>query len=236
MCTPCHHFCTFLCGGSSKTGFRAKCVPRMCTPCHTFFFTVNAGVNGDFPPAQIRAKGVRETLIWLRRGVRAAPPWQRSRNKNTHKTALKRVGTRVSRHPRHQSGQETASEPAHMNKVSTYTIFVCALRINTLPWQHIIVPRLQETAKTRLKMIMRGRILSTIIFIIRYLYGFFRLPSALSLLMVSENLAVNKIFLIFVSAPLAGMPYLSLKRPQIKVTIQPGFRGYSSKIPSKQKW
>ena len=78
-----------------------------------------------------------------------------------------------------------------MNKVSTYTIFVCALRINTLPWQHIIVPRLQETAKTRLKMIMRGRILSTIIFIIRYLYGFFRLPSALSLLMVNENLAVR---------------------------------------------
>ena len=45
------------------------------------FFTVKAGVNRDFPPAQIRAKGVRETLIWLRRGVRAAPTGQRNRNK-----------------------------------------------------------------------------------------------------------------------------------------------------------
>ena len=56
------------------------CATDVYTMSH-IFFTVNAGVNGDFPPAQIQAMGVRETLIWLRRGVKAAPTWQRSRNK-----------------------------------------------------------------------------------------------------------------------------------------------------------
>ena len=43
------------------------CAKKMYNLSH-IFFTVNAGVNRDFPPAQIRAKGVRETLTWLRRG------------------------------------------------------------------------------------------------------------------------------------------------------------------------
>ena len=57
----------FLQGVVRKLFVCKMCAKKMYNLSH-IFSSWEEGLTGDFPPAQIRAKGVRETLIWLRRG------------------------------------------------------------------------------------------------------------------------------------------------------------------------
>ena len=130
-------------------------------------------------------------------GVKETLTWQRNGNKK-HKTARKGLGIRNYRDPRHQSGQETASEPANM-KYIIYHILVCVLRINILSRRQSAETTLRKTVSP-LKMIMRRRTLHTIIIIICR-YGLLRLSSALSLLTINEKFTVNDNIFIFHAAP-----------------------------------